>query len=62
VDFYLEAEKTDPGPIENAPGEFPPSGLVLSGADKGTPSHEDRNSQARTDLLREPAILTINTK
>jgi hypothetical protein len=51
VDFYLEAEKTDPGPIENAPGEFPPTGLELWGISEGTPMPEGHYFQVRTSRV-----------
>jgi|WetSurMetagenome_2_1015567.scaffolds.fasta_scaffold21297_4 hypothetical protein len=50
VDFYLEAEKSDPGPIENAPGEFPPSGLALW-AGEGTPMPVGHLFQVRTSRV-----------
>ncbi len=50
VDFFLEAEKTDPGPIEKAPGEFPPSGLALW-AGESTPIPEGHYFQVRTSRV-----------
>jgi hypothetical protein len=51
VDFFLEAEKTDLGPIENAPGEFPPSGLALWEVGEGTPMPEGHYFQVRTSRV-----------
>jgi hypothetical protein len=50
VDFYLEAEKSDPGPIENAPGDFPPSGLALW-AGEGTPAPAGHYFQVRSSRV-----------
>jgi hypothetical protein len=50
VDFFLEAEKSDPGPIENAPGEYPPSGLALW-AGEGTPMPVGHLFQVRSSRV-----------
>jgi hypothetical protein len=50
-DFFLAVENADPGPFEEAPGQFPPMGLALWGGDESTPLPEGKHFQLRTSLV-----------
>jgi hypothetical protein len=50
-DFFLALEEPDPGPFEDVPGQYPPSGLALWGAGEGTPLPEGRHFQIRTSRV-----------
>jgi hypothetical protein len=59
-DFFLEAEKTDPGPFVNNPGQFPPMGRALWGtAAKGTPVPEGKQFQIRTSVVRGDVVCSV---
>jgi hypothetical protein len=58
-DFFLEAEKTDPGPIENAPGQYPPNGLVLWGIGEGTPVPAGHQFQVRMSLVTNDSVCSV---
>jgi hypothetical protein len=50
-DFFLAVENADPGPFEEAPGQFPPMGLALWGGNESTPLPEGKHFQLRTALV-----------
>lgn len=58
-DFFLEAEKPDPGPFVNAPGQFPPRGLALWGADKLTDLPEGKQFQIRKSLMTGDRVCSV---
>lgn len=58
-DFFLAAEKIDPGPIESAPGQFPPMGLALWGVSEGTPAPEGHQFQIRTSLVLTEKVCSV---
>jgi hypothetical protein len=59
VDFFLAAEKIDPGPFENAPGQYPPTGLALWGVDDSTQLPEGHRFQVRTSLMLSDKVCSV---
>lgn len=58
-DFFLASEKSDPGPFENAPGQYPPMGLALWGAGEGTPLPEGHYFQIRTSRVFDEQVCSV---
>jgi hypothetical protein len=58
-DFFLAAEKADPGPFESAPGAYPPSGLALWGIGTGTPVPQGHRFQIRTSLVSGDKVCSV---
>jgi hypothetical protein len=58
-DFFLASEKADPGPFENAPGQYPPRGLALWGISEGTPVPEGHQFQIRTSLVTVDSVCSV---
>jgi hypothetical protein len=58
-DFFLEAEKTDPGPFLNKPGQFPPMGLALWGVDKVTQLPAGKRFQMRTSVVHGSVVCSV---
>ena len=59
VDFFLAAEEPDPGPFEDMPGQYPPSGLALWGAGEGTPLPEGKHFQIRTSRVGNEQVCSV---
>jgi hypothetical protein len=59
TDFFLAAENIDPGPIESAPGEYPPMGLALWGVGEGTPAPEGHFFQIRTSRVVTEKVCSV---
>jgi hypothetical protein len=59
VDFFIGVDKADPGPIEGAPGQYPPSGLALWGVDDMTQLPEGHNFQLRTSLVFSEKVCSV---
>jgi len=51
TDFFLALEEPDPGPFEDVPGQYPPSGPALWGAGEGSPLPEGHHFQIRTSRV-----------
>jgi hypothetical protein len=59
VDFFLDAEKIDPGPFENAPGQFPQVGRALWGTGDATQLPEGHQFQIRTSLVSSGLVCSV---
>jgi hypothetical protein len=59
VDFFLGADKPDPGPFENAPGQYPPTGLALWGADDSTQLPEGHYFQIRASRVDDGQVCSV---
>jgi hypothetical protein len=58
-DFFLKAEKTDPGPFVDRPGQYPPMGLALWGIDKDTQLPEGKRFQSRVSLVIGETVCSV---
>jgi hypothetical protein len=58
-DFFLAVEEPDPGPFEDMPGQYPPSGLALWGAGEGTPLPEGHYFQIRTSRVIDGQVCSV---
>jgi hypothetical protein len=58
-DFFLAAEKADPGPFESAPGSYPPSGPRLWGIGTGTPVPQGHRFQIRTSRVNDGQVCSV---
>jgi hypothetical protein len=59
VDFFIGADKADPGPIEDAPAQFPPSGLALWGAKDTSQLPEGHYFQIRTSKMDDGEVCSV---
>jgi len=59
VDFFLEAEEAVPGPFENAPGQYPPTGLTLWGTDGESEVPEGHWFQTRISLVSGDLVCSV---
>ena len=58
-DFFLAVEEPDPGPFEDVPGQYPPSGPALWGAGEGTPLPEGKHFQIRTSRVMDGQVCSV---
>jgi hypothetical protein len=58
-DFFIGWEKTDPGPFENAPGQYPPSGLALWGAKETSQLPEGHYFQIRASKVDDGEVCSV---
>ena len=59
VDFFLAAEEPDPGPFEDMPGQYPPSGLALWVTDDTTQLPEGHYFQIRTSRVGNEQVCSV---
>ncbi len=59
TDFFLAAEKAEPGPFADAQGSYPPSGLALWGIGTGTPAPEGTRFQIRTSRVNDGQVCSV---
>jgi hypothetical protein len=58
-DFFLEAEKTDPGLFENHPGNYPPIGAALWETNQITPVPGGKLFQVRASLVSGEKVCSV---
>ncbi len=58
-DFYFEAGKTDPGPIQSAPGHYPPLGAALWGNKSIDQFPEGSQFQVRQSLVIGETVCSV---
>jgi hypothetical protein len=56
VDFFIGADKTDPGPFEDHPGKYPPSGEALW---KDNPGFQGNYYQDRRTLMAGDLVCSV---
>ena len=59
VDFFIGVDKADPGPIEGAPGQYPPTGLALWGAEDISQLPEGHYFQIRTSRVDDGQVCSV---
>jgi hypothetical protein len=59
VDFFLGVDKADPGPMEGAPGQYPPTGLSLWGTDDATQLPEGHYYQIRASRVDDGKVCSV---
>ncbi|MCJ7532846.1 MAG: hypothetical protein MUO64_17720 [Anaerolineales bacterium] len=59
TDFFLAVEEPDPGPFEDVPGQYPPSGLALWGGGEGTPVPVGHHFQIRASRVFDEQVCSV---
>jgi hypothetical protein len=59
VDFFIGVNKADPGPFENAPGQYPLTGLALWGVDDSSQLPVGHYFQIRTSRVDDGQVCSV---
>ena len=59
MDFFIGVDIADPGPFENAPGQYPPTGLALWGVDDSTQLPEGHYFQIRASKVDDGQVCSV---